>query len=493
MHLKNTTRIILLIISVCIFVYSFFNIAKKVYGYYHDNKQYEQIRSQVERNKTPDITITECTSAEDTQLKPASADSLPYTIIYESSDNLDANGVLKDYSNLYNQNSDLAGWIRIPGFKKVIDYPVMQAADNDFYLARDFYKNSSLAGSIYMDSRNNDLDDRNIVIYGHAMKDYSMFGNLKDFSKQPDKYTKVKKIYLDLINSQSEYEIFSIYNGKADSNYRQVSFSDDNEYMAFLNNINSKSAYNYGIRLNAKDKILTLSTCSDEGNIRSVIHARLVKKIVYTSSVKKPDEMDASEQQGGKNIITANIYLKNLVISYYLGNKYENAVLTPVFNNNIKEYEASLPAGAEKFSINFEADDPMAKAILTLNDNVITQVSGKPVPTKPASVKPTPAPTPTPIPVSLKSGNESNIIKIKIVSQDSQYSRTYTINIIRLPESGETEAGAGTKASSVASDAAAATAATTTVNATGNTAGNAASKPADKTTETVTGSAGGNP
>lgn len=106
-------------------------IGRKLYGYYHDNKQYEQLRAQVSSNSTLSRTgkILNGYSPE-TASQTAKELSLPYSVEEGNPDELDADGILLDYSALKKQNDELVGWIKMPGFKNPIDYPVMQAEDN---------------------------------------------------------------------------------------------------------------------------------------------------------------------------------------------------------------------------------------------------------------------------------------------------------------------------------------------------------------------------
>ncbi|RCW43518.1 class B sortase [Paenibacillus prosopidis] len=302
--MKKSIRILLFILSSCLFAYSLFTIVGKAYSYYKENKQYEQLRGQVEitysteiasevasevpsevPSKVPSQVPSQVPSeAPVVEVKPIR--KMPYTILNVNPDYLDEKDVLKEYSNLYKQNSDLVGWIQMPGFKVPIDYPVMQADDNEYYLKRDFKKKSSFAGSIFMDYINNPQMDMNIVIYGHAMNDHSMFGNLMNYYARADKYTKHTKIFLNLMNTQFEYEVFSTYAANRDYNYRQTNFSSDDEYLDFLQRIRDKSIYNYNVELTSDDKLITLSTCNNEfgDEYRSVIHAKLIKQIIYTDN-----------------------------------------------------------------------------------------------------------------------------------------------------------------------------------------------------------------
>ena len=81
-----------------------------------------------------------------------------------------------DFNKLYEINTDTRGWIKID--KLELAYPIVQSTDNDYYLKKDIYKKNSISGSIFMDYRNSGFDDQNTVIYGHNMKNDSMFGKL---------------------------------------------------------------------------------------------------------------------------------------------------------------------------------------------------------------------------------------------------------------------------------------------------------------------------
>ncbi len=85
----------------------------------------------------------------------------------------------KENIDLKEINPDYMGWINIENTP--IDYPVVKGKDNEFYLTRDFNKKYLALGSIFMDYRNKGFEDKNVVIYGHHMRDKSMFGSLKKF------------------------------------------------------------------------------------------------------------------------------------------------------------------------------------------------------------------------------------------------------------------------------------------------------------------------
>ncbi|ELC8443189.1 class B sortase [Clostridium perfringens] len=183
----------------------------------------------------------------------------------------------KENIDLYSINSDYIGWINIEN--TTIDYPIVKGDNNEFYLTRDFNKQYLKTGSIFMDYRNEGFKDRNVVIYGHNMKDNSMFGSLDKF-KDLDYLRKNK--YISITTKDDEkfiYEIFGVYVTSADdTECISINFNKEEDFCKYIDRILNKSIYNLNVDIKSTDKILTLSTCSYEfSNARLVIHAKLIK------------------------------------------------------------------------------------------------------------------------------------------------------------------------------------------------------------------------
>lgn len=193
--------------------------------------------------------------------------------------NGEPHSVRSGFDALLKENEDLVGWITIGDTK--IDYPVLQAENNDEYLTRNFYKEDNIAGSIFMDFRN-DIESPNLntIIYGHRMKDGSMFEQLTKF--EDEEFFKSHPTFdFDTLYDNYEAEIFAVYITTTDFNYIQTDFASDEEYQQLINKIQEKSMYKTGVEVNADDHILTLSTCDyelDENDGRLVVHAKLEKK-----------------------------------------------------------------------------------------------------------------------------------------------------------------------------------------------------------------------
>ncbi|MGG7211035.1 class B sortase [Clostridium baratii] len=187
---------------------------------------------------------------------------------------------VKNNSNSFREellkiNEDYKMWIEIPNTN--IDYPVVQGKDNDFYLNYDFNKKKSSSGAIFMDYKNNINKDKNIIIYGHNMKNKSMFQNLMKF-KDEEFWKENNKIILTIDGKRYEYEIFSAYISNAKNINLRINFKNDDEYLKYIEDIKKKSIFYRVVDIKSDDKIITLSTCSyEKDDARMIIHGKLKK------------------------------------------------------------------------------------------------------------------------------------------------------------------------------------------------------------------------
>lgn len=209
--------------------------------------------------------------------------------IYENanvlSDNISVDNDLKieveniDFNKLINKNPDTIGWIKVLGTD--INYPVVQTNNNDFYLTHSFDKSYNKAGWIFADYinknlKNNELD-KNTIIYGHNRQNNSMFGTLSNVFKEEWLSNKENHyINFSTLNNNMVWEVFSTYTIEKEEYYIQSNFSSDEEYISFLNTIKNRSTHKYDVNISKEDKILTLSTCTNVGEGRTVLHAKLI-------------------------------------------------------------------------------------------------------------------------------------------------------------------------------------------------------------------------
>ena len=181
-------------------------------------------------------------------------------------------------ASLLQLNPETVGWLVVNNTN--IDYPVVQTGNNDYYLEHNFEMQDDHNGWVYMDYRDNAQDlSKNTIIYAHN-RYYSgvMFGTLYKASYS-SWYNKKENqtIRFDTLYGEMEWQIFSIYKIPKTSDYLQVTFSSDEEWLQFTDLLKSRSIKDFGVEIKPEDKILTLSTCSSSRDTRLVVHAVLRK------------------------------------------------------------------------------------------------------------------------------------------------------------------------------------------------------------------------
>ena len=182
-----------------------------------------------------------------------------------------------DFTDLLRKNKDTVAWIKVNNTN--VNYSVVQGKDNEYYLHHDFNKYSNMGGWIYGDYRDDfEYFGPNTIIYGHNLTNRTMFGSLIWCEKESWYKTEDNQyIKLSTPNSNTIWKIFSIYEIKPTIDYLKTYFENEKTHQDFLDTLKNRSIYNFNEKLTSDDKILTLSTCSDDGLRRAVIHAKMIK------------------------------------------------------------------------------------------------------------------------------------------------------------------------------------------------------------------------
>ena len=178
-----------------------------------------------------------------------------------------ATGILQPYLPIYQQNQDFFGWLNLVGTG--INYPVMcTPGDMEYYLRRAFDGSSSKGGTPFLDTECSE-DGYLYIIYGHNMKNKTMFGKLSEYAKK--KYWgEHPLIYFDTLYEQQTYEIAAafyakVYTSEEEEGFRYYEYkdlSDEQVFEEFKEQVEQAALYDTGIPLNYKDTVLLLSTCS---------------------------------------------------------------------------------------------------------------------------------------------------------------------------------------------------------------------------------------
>ncbi len=227
------------------------------------------------------------------------------------------------FEKLMATNNETVGWLTVPGTK--CDNPVVKAKDNEKYLDTTFEGKKSKYGTIYADvacriekPENADVNPAtamsdNIILYGHHMRDGTMMGELKNYRKY-DFYKENPVIqFTTLYDTQTvDYKIVSIFivnTKKYDStdsvfNYRVVDFSNEYQFMIYMNELQQRSIINTGVDVQYGDKLLTLSTCTYEfDDARFVVVARRVRD-------GESSEVDLSKTSKNNDVVYPKAYYK---------------------------------------------------------------------------------------------------------------------------------------------------------------------------------------
>ncbi len=192
-------------------------------------------------------------------------------------------GHLVKIENLREINPDIQGWITVPD--TVIDLPVLQSSEAypEYYLYKNYKKEYSFAGSIFLDSRCQ-LDDRALILFGHSLNSGLMFTPLLQY-KNLDFYKERPVFTFDTVEDENQWKIFSVFLANTDAsqgepfNYMRVEFQDDTDFMNYVYQIRIRSLLETDVDFGPSDQLLLLSTCSYEyDGYRLVVAARKVRE-----------------------------------------------------------------------------------------------------------------------------------------------------------------------------------------------------------------------
>lgn len=193
-----------------------------------------------------------------------------------------------DLDALRQVNEDVIGWIMIPD--TVINYPLLQGEDNHYYLDYTWDKQQNRVGSIFMESTNNpDLSDFHTIIYGHNLREKTMFSPIRNYKKQTY-WEEHPFVYVVTDEGVYRYDIYSSYEAGVTSDTYRLGFKEQGKQV-FIDMGLEQSVIDTGVMPETTDRILTLSTCTGNGHAtRWVVHARLkmIMELRYPESEAAP-------------------------------------------------------------------------------------------------------------------------------------------------------------------------------------------------------------
>ena len=244
---------IALIAAIVVFCYAAFNLYHIYTEYKKGTDEYNQIEEMAVTERDADSGEVAGPNA---QLKP------PIEV---------------DFDKLKSVNEDVVGWIYVDALPD-ISYPIVKGKDNQTYLHQTYEKNYNFAGTIFVDYENSgDFSDCNTLVYGHNMKNGSMFGHLKKFREDDKLYKQDKYFWILTPERNYRYEIITAYTTSVNSDTYTLFKGPGEEFEKYLETIKGYSEIKTDdTDLTIKDRIVTLSTCTGNESTRFVVQGKRV-------------------------------------------------------------------------------------------------------------------------------------------------------------------------------------------------------------------------
>ncbi len=223
---------IILAISLAVFCIAAFQLLRIGKGYLDGRKEYDRIR---------DLVITDPDQDE-------KGEKDQFTV---------------DFDRLLEMNEDTVGWIRFHPEPSIINYPIVQGKDNQEYLHQTFSAQENTLGTIFLNVDNHsDFNDVHSIIYGHRMRDGSMFRHLQDYE---EKEFWEENPYFYIYTPDGRKITYHIYAAArivdSEENYQTV-FENGEEFRQFIDMTKKQALYDTGVEVTSLDQIVTLSTCT---------------------------------------------------------------------------------------------------------------------------------------------------------------------------------------------------------------------------------------
>lgn len=256
----------ILIVAMGVFVYAAYNLYHIYTEYKKGTDEYNSIEQMAVKERAPDK-ITRAPEEDSTlvEMEPEPTLTPPLEI---------------DFDALTSVNEDVVGWIYVEAID-TINYPVVKGEDNEEYLHTTYEGTYNFAGTIFIDCDNaRDFSDCNTMVYGHNMKNGSMFGQLKDFVSKPETFQKSRYFWIFTPEKDYRYEIISAYTAKVDGDTYTLFKGPGKEFERYLNKIVGYSEIQTDPgTLSMMDRVVTLSTCTGNQATRFVVQGKLVDEL----------------------------------------------------------------------------------------------------------------------------------------------------------------------------------------------------------------------
>lgn len=249
----DVLRSIILLAAIGVFLFSAYQLVNIYLEYKKGTDEYDKIREYVkEPEKEPEKEEPEPEDKEEEEEELPKAPEI-------------------DFAALKDINPDVVGWLQMECLE--VSYPIVKGKDNDYYLHYTFEGQKNAAGAIFMEYTNNsNFEDLNTIIYGHNMKNGSMFGTFRTLHDQESLSSPY--VWICTPEKNYRYEIFSVHTTSASGDTYTLFSGADQQFADYLKKMKGESDMELSAEPAAEDKIVTLSTCTGNDATRFVIQAK---------------------------------------------------------------------------------------------------------------------------------------------------------------------------------------------------------------------------
>lgn len=254
----DVVRDLLLLIAIAVFLFSSYQLYKIYRVYKEGQEEYDKIREYVTEPEEEE-TGTEG----EAEVPKEETKELP-------------KGPQIDFEGLKKINPDVIGWLQIETLD--ISYPIVKGTDNEHYLHYTFEGQKNAVGAIFIDYTNSsNFEDCNTIIYGHNMKDGSMFGTFRKLHEK-ENFTS-PYVWICTPEYTWRYEIFSVHTTSASGDTYTLFSNADQEFAQYLEEMKAASELTLDAVPSVEDKVITMSTCTGDSSTRFVIQAKRLPEV----------------------------------------------------------------------------------------------------------------------------------------------------------------------------------------------------------------------
>jgi sortase B len=266
---------LILIIAIAVFCFAAYKLAVIFMEYKAGTDEYKAIAELAVTPNTPD----ENKDDEDTNDEEDKEDK--ETVDMEPVEFTPQAPITVDFDALRAVNEDVIGWLYVEALSDTINYPIVHGKDNEEYLHMTYQRNYNFAGTIFIDCENStDFNDCNTLVYGHNMKNGSMFGQLKKFVRDETTYKDSKYFWILTPEKNYRYEIIAAYTTGVNSSTYTLFREPGEEFEEYLQTILSRSEIETNDEpMTQDDRIVTLSTCTGDSSTRFVVQGKRVNTV----------------------------------------------------------------------------------------------------------------------------------------------------------------------------------------------------------------------